>query len=790
MASSLTTQLIVRVLDQATGPARAIANAIRGVGAAARSVSGGFDSKIAGLQAAMAKNNAAMEAARGRVVDAVAGFYALQAAIKGPVDAAAEFQSVMLDIAQKADMSDEAMAKLGAQVKKLSRDMGAGATETAKGMDNLMGKGLDADRALKALTPITKTALAYRASIDDVASASFTLMDTLKIKPEQLTKALDMMAQAGKEGAFELKDMAKEFPVLSAGAVALGMTGETAVGRLVAALQIARKGAADGATAANNVKNLMQKIISPETTKKFTKQGIDIRKELKKVQSEGGDVFEFIDRMTDKALKGDWSKLGDLFQDAQVQDFLRPLHQNIEEYRRIRKAALEASGVVEADYARRMKTFAAETNRFKAAIELLNIAVGTALFPTLTKAMHQMTRLIERFTAFSEANPKLVGGILSVVKAIIALRIAMIAATFVAGLFRGGVLAIGIAALTASKGVWRFAAALGALAVAPLIAAFNALRLALVGFLALLTVGGWGTALRALAVGLLALLNPLRLVAAAFALLKVALVASGIGAIVAAIAAAGVFIYQNWNGLGEMFSSFGKRISETFPAVGAAFAAVSEGVSKLWKWVTDLIAPLDESGVKWREFGTAAADAVINAIAKIAELVAAIVALPGKILAALGSAAGLLYDWGAQLIQGLIDGIKNKVGELLGYVTGIGSKIKAALGGAGNVSIDGLHTPAAPAVRGKRARGGPVSSGSSYLVGEKGPEVFTANRTGSIIPNGAGGGAQVSIDFSPTINVHGNGDAEELGKKVKEKMEEAAREALRSVFADTGLRVA
>lgn len=40
---------------------------------------------------------------------------------------------------------------------------------------------------------------------------------------------------------------------------------------------------------------------------------------------------------------------------------------------------------------------------------------------------------------------------------------------------------------------------------------------------------------------------------------------------------------------------------------------------------------------------------------------------------------------------------------------------------------------------GARAMGGPVSSGSTYMVGERGPEMFTASRSGYIHPNGKGG---------------------------------------------------
>ena len=46
---------------------------------------------------------------------------------------------------------------------------------------------------------------------------------------------------------------------------------------------------------------------------------------------------------------------------------------------------------------------------------------------------------------------------------------------------------------------------------------------------------------------------------------------------------------------------------------------------------------------------------------------------------------------------------------------------------------------------GFRASGGPVTGGTSYIVGERGPELFTPNTSGAIVPNGALGGAKVSI---------------------------------------------
>ena len=51
----------------------------------------------------------------------------------------------------------------------------------------------------------------------------------------------------------------------------------------------------------------------------------------------------------------------------------------------------------------------------------------------------------------------------------------------------------------------------------------------------------------------------------------------------------------------------------------------------------------------------------------------------------------------------------------------------------------------------RRANGGPVMpSGGPYLVGERGPELFTPSSSGNITPNNAmGGGSNI------TINVNG-----------------------------------
>ena len=67
----------------------------------------------------------------------------------------------------------------------------------------------------------------------------------------------------------------------------------------------------------------------------------------------------------------------------------------------------------------------------------------------------------------------------------------------------------------------------------------------------------------------------------------------------------------------------------------------------------------------------------------------------------------------------------------------------------------------------KRALGGPVSATNSYLVGERGPEIFTPNTGGKITPNGGGGGT--------VINLNGIVDAESARRSIEQLIQRSAR---------------
>ena len=83
--------------------------------------------------------------------------------------------------------------------------------------------------------------------------------------------------------------------------------------------------------------------------------------------------------------------------------------------------------------------------------------------------------------------------------------------------------------------------------------------------------------------------------------------------------------------------------------------------------------------------------------------------------------------------------------------------------------VQGSFMPSNPNFRGARAEGGPVKGGKSYLVGERGPEMFSPGVSGMITPNHALGGSTnivVNVDASGS-NVEGDEEqGRELGRLI------------------------
>ena len=101
--------------------------------------------------------------------------------------------------------------------------------------------------------------------------------------------------------------------------------------------------------------------------------------------------------------------------------------------------------------------------------------------------------------------------------------------------------------------------------------------------------------------------------------------------------------------------------------------------------------------------------------------------------------------------------------------------IQSAVGGLGGV-FSGFFTNIFGRNKNipKLAKGGSARAGIPHLVGERGPELFTPSRSGTVTPNHALGGTTnvvVNVDASGS-SVEGDADqAEQLGNRISEAIQ-------------------
>ena len=360
---------------------------------------------------------------------------ALAAPLIYATKAAGEFSSGMVDIQQKAELSNqetERMANnivmLAAAARQLPEDMRAG-------VDVLSGFGLDPRDAVRMIAPIGRLGTAFKVDMADGASAAYANLNNLKVPLAQTAVALDVMAAAGNAGAFEVKDMARHFPGLTAQLQALGQRGVPAVADLSAALQIARRGAGDADEAANNVQNLLSKINAPATVKAFEKSfGIDLPAALKQAYAKGKTPLEAIADLAVKATGGDMSKLGYVFEDMQAQSALRSLIQNMDDFRKMRADIAKASGTTDRAFDQRVARDA--TVQWRALMGTMSstaLVVGTALLPVAQDLMGSVSSIVLAVSHWASANPELAASIVKGAAALIAFRMGLGVAQYALG---------------------------------------------------------------------------------------------------------------------------------------------------------------------------------------------------------------------------------------------------------------------------------------------------------------------------------------------------------------------
>jgi hypothetical protein len=186
------------------------------------------------------------------------------------------------------------------------------------------------------------------------------------------------------------------------------------------------------------------------------------------------------------------------------------------------------------------------------------------------------------------------------------------------------------------------------------------------------------------------------------------------------------------------FTAIWQFITEyVIPAIGTVLTPIIDGLRSAFEKVAGKI--------KENEDKLKPLKALLEIIAKvIRDVVAPVIGtILGKAFDTLGSAIGFVIGLFANLVN-VVNNAFNAIKNIVNFIKN--NPVTQAIGGA----IDNIFG-------GGRANGGPVSRGTSYVVGERGPELFVPNTSGKIIPNGgsSGGGSTINLTVNGAIDAEG-----------------------------------
>lgn len=832
-------KLIVSLLDRLTGPAR------------------GVTAQINKLTAASQANAAKMTALRGQMLGAVGAGYALYKGLAAPVKAAMEFESSMADIRKVVDFATPAaFTQMGKDIRDLSLRLPMAADGIAQIVAAAGQSGLANNELLSFAEMATKVAVAWDVTSDEAGDALAKLKTALGLTvPEAglLADALNFLSNKTAASAPDLLDFTKRAAPMAS---QFGLSAEQA-----SAFGAAMIGSGfQSEVAATSFMNMGRALTKGASATKrqqaaYKRLGLSSKTVAQSMQKDATGTIQNVMariRKVPDAMRA--SLISDLFGDEARA--LGPLITNeklLAETLGLVADKGQYAGSAQAEFEERSKTTANSMQLFKNRVNDLGISIGNALLPALNSVLDRVGPIVTSISDLAQRFPAVTTAIVGATSALIGLKVASIGLRY-AGLFmKGGLIDAGIVGLrglsmasgAASYALAPLGRAMGLMApsarsaakevVATAAATLSQRQAAYQSALALQAMASKGqvvgvsmaqatAGVRSAGAALVAAQGDMKVANAALAAtgpsvgiatrafqgLKVALIGSGVGLALVGIAAAGTWIYNNWTGISTAFEAFKGAFMRAVEPIMPAIQPVLDGFSWLWDTVSDLLGPIDEMGGGWAKAGLAAGKFV-------GETVKSIVELPGKIAAF----AGDMLDAGIALAQSMWDGVSAKIDEMLAWFKGLPGRIIAAIGSIDIGSL--IKWPSMPSWLGggtpsgnanpdagravntmldgmeKRASGGPVQAGRTYLVGERGPELFSPGRSGFVSPNEVYAQASVASrsQHAPVrpsipaatinvggIHVHGVTDAEAIAEKVVAITTRKFKEAMSGIHAD------
>lgn len=441
--SSFSIEMLLKLVDQATGPIKNVIDQMKGVENAAKSANDAMAPKPGGGFAKTADDikRARDEAERlGKTLEGIANAQArlaligdgfrnlgeigskISAPVEQMIDAATRFEKAVEEMARAAGIRDQRGA-MGDSALKLS-------TETATKWDQIVkarraffqeGGGDVWNKVAPMEKDLLNFARASGAAPDDIYRLLFSYMRIGKMGPEQSLDAMRVNYLQGQRGSYEFSDMSKNLRGhMAQGMTSLGMTGEQAARDLPAVLQLLRT--TGGKEADTYLRNFMKALTDPATAKRMNEElGIDPTKEMAAARAAGENpLLRVANLIADKLaaipetergkvdgedVRGSGEALGATFRNFYVRAFMDAFLGQRENLANFMPSLDEARAQVEGDLASKLSTAAASAERFATQVDAAAIRLGTTQLEDKKKTDEMKANAVDAASGFAQKFP-------------------------------------------------------------------------------------------------------------------------------------------------------------------------------------------------------------------------------------------------------------------------------------------------------------------------------------------------------------------------------------------------
>ncbi len=198
------------------------------------------------------------------------------AAVAVPTKISADYQAQIRQMAIWAHTAGtDAEKQMADKITQVATQKGMSQKALASAVSGLIEKGISWEESVD-YAPLIADLVDGQGMEAETIATLFSAFKEAGVAKEDMGAMLGQVAAAGDIGAFGPKDMAKYMPALLGTIKRLGMEGPEAVRFLGASLQSQFSQTQDAASAATNMDNLLNAVISSTSQERFAKEGYDL----------------------------------------------------------------------------------------------------------------------------------------------------------------------------------------------------------------------------------------------------------------------------------------------------------------------------------------------------------------------------------------------------------------------------------------------------------------------------------------------------------------------------------